>query len=201
MGSGRKPAFVSGLAVEPVPGYAAPMSDLPAFDTPLGPLPVAGLIGGLGDLRSRSLESATGMVMAPEPDDTSMIARCKAAWATPFETLSCEQMRLLIGQGLGVEWLASMAFELLRRRPLAEVTFYPGDLARSLLGEFQAALDSDPISARAFIDRGDFSWIDALLETDRQFGSDFGAETVELLAEARRLAAIQPIRPGGADGG
>lgn len=138
-------------------------------------------------MRGKTLEELTGEQVDIAPL-TSMIRRVAKAWRTPIEHLSCEQLRLLVGQDMGTPWLASLALEIATRWPNAEVTFYPGDLAHVMLRNFGSIFAADPASARTMLG-GDFGWIARLRETDRDFGTSTADESERLLAEARCIAA------------
>ncbi|MCF8505961.1 MAG: hypothetical protein K9G59_13710 [Caulobacter sp.] len=142
-------------------------------------------VGGAGDLTGRSLAKLSGEVLHPAPDDTPMIRKVRAAWATPLEALSCDQARLLLGQDMGLAWLARPICSLVRKAPTAEVTHYPGDLALGAFRQFERLFVADPIAATAMLDTGDdwmsvaFAFDDELLE-DGKF----------LFAKARALAGL-----------
>jgi len=67
------------------------------------------------------------------PYPTSLVERCEAALETPLGNLSLEQLRLLIGQGFGLDILLPRALEVLERNPLISVTFWEGDLLAACL--------------------------------------------------------------------
>jgi hypothetical protein len=71
-----------------------------------------------------------------EPDfqtDTGLVIQCHRLRRKPIGEFSVEDLRLMIGQSIGLPWLVPLALEVLERDPLVEATFYPGDLLRSLL--------------------------------------------------------------------
>ena len=51
----------------------------------------------------------------------------------PVSQLSDEEIRLLIGQKIGLKYLIPIALSLISKDPLVEVTFYKGDLLSQLL--------------------------------------------------------------------
>lgn len=90
----------------------------------------------------RSLNDLLGWKPMEPPYPTSLVERCAKACATGLEDLDTEQIRLLVGQGIGLEHVLPLAFEILGENPLIEVTFYPGDLLKACLKvdpEFWAA--------------------------------------------------------------
>jgi hypothetical protein len=59
---------------------------------------------------------------------------CHSYRKIPIEQLSIEQLRLLIGQNIGLNYLLPIAFEKLKANILAEGDCYEGDLLESILG-------------------------------------------------------------------
>lgn len=69
-----------------------------------------------------------------EPEfDSYVITTCHKARKKPLSELSHEEIRLLIGQKIGLKYLLTMALDILEIEPLIEVTFYEGDLMNELL--------------------------------------------------------------------
>lgn len=62
-----------------------------------------------------------------------VVTTCFAARKKPLSELTDEEIRLLIGQRLGLKYLLPMAIDILKADPMIEVTFFPGDLLRQLL--------------------------------------------------------------------
>jgi hypothetical protein len=54
--------------------------------------------------------------------------RVAAAWVIPMTDLNCAQCRMLMGQRLGLPWLARAVTTFVTRYPKAECDLYPGDL-------------------------------------------------------------------------
>ena len=82
----------------------------------------------------RTLEELEGVDWgAPESAPTSMVARCLALRRVPLSKLSPGDLRLLLGQQIGLEYLVPKALELIAERPLQEADLYPGDLLCVLL--------------------------------------------------------------------
>jgi len=51
----------------------------------------------------------------------------------PLGGFFVEDLRIMIGQGIGLPWLIPLALRVLELDPLSESDFYPGDLLESLL--------------------------------------------------------------------
>jgi len=71
----------------------------------------------------------------PEPDgDLSfLVTRCLALRRKPLAESTVEDLRIMLGQQIGVPTLLPLAVDVLVRDPLAEGDFYPGDLLASVL--------------------------------------------------------------------
>jgi hypothetical protein len=64
---------------------------------------------------------------------SSLIEKCFKYRKIPVSDLSVEQLRLLIGQKIGLPFIIPIAITELQKNILAEGDFYPGDLLTSLL--------------------------------------------------------------------
>ncbi|MFF2368880.1 contact-dependent growth inhibition system immunity protein [Streptomyces sp. NPDC058122] len=99
--------------------------------------------------RSRSLEELErDRWEAPPPDATRLIATAHALRSRPVGTLTVEDLRLLIGQDIGLAVLLPLAMEVLRDNPLAEGHMYEGDLLRAVLTRPSAVWSTYPNLAR-----------------------------------------------------
>lgn len=68
-----------------------------------------------------------------EPGFSSyVVTTCHAARRKPLRTLTPEELRLVIGQGIGLPWLVPLALSLLLEEPLRCVSLYSGDLLASV---------------------------------------------------------------------
>jgi hypothetical protein len=83
---------------------------------------------------TRSLNELEGGYW-PEPDDTDtrLVEEIHRLRSVPIGQMTTEDLRLLLGQQIGTEWLMPLALERLERDPLAEGDFYPGDLLMGVL--------------------------------------------------------------------
>ncbi|WP_375789467.1 contact-dependent growth inhibition system immunity protein [Bradyrhizobium sp. Pha-3] len=87
----------------------------------------------------------------PETAPTGMVARCLRLRRTPLKNLSAGDVRLLIGQKIGLPVLIPMAFRYLRADPLVESEYFPGDLLRSLLSVERAYWSDNPVEFEQLI--------------------------------------------------
>lgn len=65
--------------------------------------------------------------------DSHLVVTCYKLRRVPLKLLSTENLRILIGQNIGLKFLIPLALEHLHRQPLAQGDFYPGDLLVALL--------------------------------------------------------------------
>jgi hypothetical protein len=65
--------------------------------------------------------------------DSALVTTCHRLRKKPIGEFSVEDLRIMIGQGIGLRWLIPVALRLLERDPLSEGDFYPGDLLVSVL--------------------------------------------------------------------
>ncbi len=69
-----------------------------------------------------------------EPDfDSGLVQTCHRLRRKPIGEFTVEDLRIMIGQKIGLRWLMPLALEALERDPLAEGDFFPGDLLSSAL--------------------------------------------------------------------
>jgi hypothetical protein len=128
-----------------------------------------------------SLETLSGMQI--DDDRTPMIRRAVEAWKTPLDRLTCDQVRLLVSQKMGLEWLAQPVTAFVHLHPDACATFFPGDLALAALRAMPELLAIDPQGARAMATL-DFSWLTEDADNDPEFTADI----VKTIEGARLLA-------------
>ncbi|MFF7884139.1 contact-dependent growth inhibition system immunity protein [Streptomyces sp. NPDC020794] len=84
--------------------------------------------------RDRSLEELErDRWPAPSADATRLVATAHALRLRPIGELTVEDMRLLIGQDIGLPYLLPLALEVLRDSPMAEGVMYEGDLLSAVL--------------------------------------------------------------------
>ncbi|MFC4148585.1 contact-dependent growth inhibition system immunity protein [Micromonospora mangrovi] len=69
----------------------------------------------------------------PGPDATSLVRRCAELRRKPVADFTVEDLRVLLGQEIGVPALLPRAVAVLLRDPLAEGAYHPGDLLSNVL--------------------------------------------------------------------
>ncbi|MFD6903978.1 MULTISPECIES: contact-dependent growth inhibition system immunity protein [Streptomyces] len=84
--------------------------------------------------RDRSLEELEhDRWSVPSGGETRLMATVRELRGRPIGGLTVEDMRLLIGQNVGLAHLLPLAVEVLRIDPLAEGDMYEGDLLAAVL--------------------------------------------------------------------
>ena len=79
-----------------------------------------------------SLEELEGDVWPPTDVHTNLIDSCHRLRKKAIEELSASELRLLIGQKIGLRFLAPRALDILEEDPLVWATFAPGDLLEAV---------------------------------------------------------------------
>ncbi|MBO4206442.1 contact-dependent growth inhibition system immunity protein [Micromonospora echinofusca] len=81
-----------------------------------------------------TIEQLEGEVWAdPGSGASFLVARCHDLRRKPLADFTVEDLRIMLGQNIGVPALLSRAVEVLLQDPLAEGDHYPGDLLTSVL--------------------------------------------------------------------
>ncbi|MGC4987610.1 contact-dependent growth inhibition system immunity protein [Streptomyces sp. DT193] len=85
-------------------------------------------------VRDRSLEDLErDRWPAPPADSSRLVSTAHALRCRPIGGLTVENLRLLIGQDVGLAHLLPLALEVLRDDPMAEGDMYEGDLLSAVL--------------------------------------------------------------------
>ena len=111
----------------------------------------------------RTLEQIDGQDWGdPETAPTGMVARCMRLRRTPLRDFTLGDLRLLVGQQIGLRTLVPTALQLISNEPMLKADFYPGDLLCALLRIDEAYWSDSPVErgqlvsiARAVMPRGD----------------------------------------------
>ena len=82
---------------------------------------------------SKSLDELEGTWPADSTRPTHLSSRCHALHKLPLSQFTLEDLRIMIGQEIGLQFLVPLALDRLESNPLAEGDFYPGDLLASVL--------------------------------------------------------------------
>lgn len=77
-------------------------------------------------------------------EDFPLASRVRAATLKPLDKLNSEELRLLISQSVGAEFVVPIAIERIEANPLLEGDFYPGDVLQSMLTLEKDFWDQNP---------------------------------------------------------
>ncbi|MEU7798569.1 contact-dependent growth inhibition system immunity protein [Micromonospora arborensis] len=69
----------------------------------------------------------------PGSDATFLVRRCTELRRKPLAEFTVEDLRIMLGQEIGVPALLPRAVQVLLRDPLAEGAYYPGDLLSNVM--------------------------------------------------------------------
>jgi len=77
---------------------------------------------------AKSLEELEGDAWAEPTYDSQLVTAAHGLRQKPLRDLTVEDLRLMLGQRMGLSFLLPLALDQLEGNPLAEGDFYPGDL-------------------------------------------------------------------------
>ena len=83
--------------------------------------------------RTRTLEELEDARWGEPEYDSYVVRTCHALRRKPLGTLTDEELRVGVGQRVGLGYLVPIAVERLRPNPLTAADHYEGDLLRSVL--------------------------------------------------------------------
>ena len=84
----------------------------------------------------------------PATGETPLIQKCLALRRKPIRDFTIENLRMAVGQQMGLKFLLPLAMSHLNRDPLSEGDFYPGDLLQSVLrGPFDNWQETEELRA------------------------------------------------------
>ena len=82
---------------------------------------------------SRSLEELEGLDWGAPTYDSYLVTTCHALRKKPLREFGVEDLRIMIGQNIGLPFLLPLALEVLKKEPLAAGDYYDGDLLAAVL--------------------------------------------------------------------
>ena len=82
----------------------------------------------------KTLEQLDGHILAAPEYDSVLVLTCHRLRRVPLNEFSAEDVRVMIGQDLSLEYLMPIAIEHLEKNPFVKGDYYPGDLLKNALG-------------------------------------------------------------------
>lgn len=83
--------------------------------------------------RNKSLQQLEGEDWGEPTFDSRLVKECHRLHRVPLRDFTVEDLRITIGQQIGLEYLVPLALERLHHDPFAEGAYYPCDLLVSVL--------------------------------------------------------------------
>lgn len=83
--------------------------------------------------RNKTLEELEGQEWEETDFNTHLIDTCLKLRKKPIAKFTVEDLRIMIGQKLGLDYLIPLALEVIDDDILADGDFYPGDLLEAVL--------------------------------------------------------------------
>ncbi len=83
---------------------------------------------------ARTLEQLEGHAWPSPAHDSYLNSTVHRLRKKPIDRFTVEDLRMMIGQGVGLRHLIPRALEVMEWRPLARGDYYPGDLLASVVG-------------------------------------------------------------------
>jgi hypothetical protein len=84
--------------------------------------------------RSKSLQQLDGQDWGEPRFDSHLVTECHRLHRVPLCEFTAEDLRIMIGQNIGLVYLVPLALEQLHANPFAEGAYYPCDLLVNVLG-------------------------------------------------------------------
>jgi hypothetical protein len=81
----------------------------------------------------KTLEDLDGEIWGEPNYNSSLVTTCYRLRRVPLRDFTVEDLRLMIGQEIGLEYLIPIALARLEKMPFAEGDFYPGDLLSNVM--------------------------------------------------------------------
>src|SRR3954470_18826419 len=81
----------------------------------------------------KSLQQLNGRDWGARAQDARVETECRRLRRVPLASLTVEDLRLLIGLAIGLEYLVPLALERLAEEPFVAGDLYPGDLLHAVL--------------------------------------------------------------------
>lgn len=83
--------------------------------------------------KSKSLQNLEKGPVATVEYSSNLVKRCTELLSQPLNEYSVEDLRVMIGQQIGLDFLVPLALEQLKANILSEGDYYPGDLLIAVL--------------------------------------------------------------------
>lgn len=85
------------------------------------------------NIKRKTLEELENNKWGAPTYNSHLVTTCHRLRKIPIGDFSTEDLRIMLGQSIGVKYLMPLALDILRKDPLSEGDFYPGDLFVAVL--------------------------------------------------------------------
>src|SRR5438034_6487098 len=92
----------------------------------------------------RTLDELEGVRWGAPEFDSHLVTTCHRLRTKPVDEFTAEDLRIMIGQNIGLAHLLPRAVAILEANPLAEGDYYAGDLLCAVLRADRSALGRNP---------------------------------------------------------
>ena len=82
---------------------------------------------------NKSLSQLLGVLKKDTTDSSALATTCLNLYEKPLKDFTVENLRVMIGQSIGLGFLIPLAVELLQENPFAGGDYYPGDLLSAVV--------------------------------------------------------------------
>jgi CDI immunity proteins len=82
---------------------------------------------------SKSLRQLLDPLTKDTTDSSALTTTCLTLSEKPLKDFTVENLRVMIGQNMGLEFLIPLAVEVLQENPFVEGDYYPGDLLSAVM--------------------------------------------------------------------
>jgi hypothetical protein len=136
--------------------------------------------------RNKSLQQLEDQDWGEPTYDSHLVTECHRLRRVPLREFTAENLRIMIGQQIGLPYLIPIALEVLHTDPFAEGVCYRGDLLAAVLRAEVPFWRQHPDLRReaAGIAERAFGLLPTLDEIDRQTAQDVLSEAIGLFRQS-----------------
>jgi CDI immunity proteins len=141
--------------------------------------------------RNKSLQQLEGEDWGRPTYDSHLVTECHRLRRVPLREFTAENLRIMIGQQIGLPYLVFVALELLRSDPFTAGDFYEGDLLAAVLRAESAFWREhhDLRQQAAEVAESAFLLLPSLDDCDRRAAQDALTEAHHVFQRTRTTAA------------
>lgn len=91
-----------------------------------------------------TLEELENQIWGEPEFDSHLVVTCHELRRKPVEQFTVGDLRIMIGQNIGLKHLMPKALDVLKRTPFVEGDFYPGDLLANVISAERDYFQNNP---------------------------------------------------------